>query len=153
MSTELETRGVTTEVAARLRDLYVQHDELRADVVVSDAADPASPLHAHFEWDDTEAARQHRLNQAAALIRKVKIQIVASPEARPIQVRAYVSRSELSAESQTGVPGSYLPIERVAGRTADELNMREAMKADVERLRRKYLDWEQFLEVAAELLE
>ncbi len=39
--------------------------------VVEAAQDPASPLHADFEWDDGEAAIQHRLNQARTLIRAV----------------------------------------------------------------------------------
>lgn len=42
---------------------------LKAEVVVEVAADKSSPLHSWFEWDDTEAAHQWRLQQARQLIR------------------------------------------------------------------------------------
>jgi hypothetical protein len=41
--------------------------------VVDVAKDPSHPLHDAFEWDDTEAARQYRLEQARYLIRAVRI--------------------------------------------------------------------------------
>lgn len=42
---------------------------LRPDAVVEDARDPASPLHSHFQWDDSKAAHAFRLEQARRLIR------------------------------------------------------------------------------------
>lgn len=44
---------------------------LNAEDVVLDAKNPNSPLHPFFEWDDTEAAKRHRLEQARLLIRSV----------------------------------------------------------------------------------
>lgn len=41
--------------------------------VLDDARDPDSPLHNHFEWDDTTAAEQHRLQQARTLINGLRI--------------------------------------------------------------------------------
>ncbi len=58
-----------------------QHEELKrlaaeapgglltAESVVEAAKDEASPLHALFEWDDTEAARLFRVQQARQTIR------------------------------------------------------------------------------------
>ena len=43
--------------------------------VVDAARDPTSPLHASFEWDNTEAAHQYRLDQARTLIRSVRIDV------------------------------------------------------------------------------
>jgi hypothetical protein len=45
--------------------------ELTPADVVADARNPNSPLHPHFEWDDSLAAEQHRLSQARRLIRAV----------------------------------------------------------------------------------
>lgn len=47
---------------------------LTPEAVVEDAKDEKSPLHRHFEWDDSEAARKYRLGQARDLIRRVKIE-------------------------------------------------------------------------------
>jgi hypothetical protein len=47
--------------------------ELHPQDVVEEARDANSPLHAHFEWDDRRAAEAHRLDQARALIRSIRI--------------------------------------------------------------------------------
>lgn len=53
-----------------------------------DAARPKNHvLHPEFEWDDTEAARQHRLSQARGILRHLVIEDYDIPSNRP--VRAY----------------------------------------------------------------
>jgi hypothetical protein len=61
---------------------------LKVDMVVDAARNPRSPLHSHFEWDDTVAAEQYRREQARYLIQKCNITI-ESREA--VVVRAFVS--------------------------------------------------------------
>jgi len=54
---------------------------LIADEVVDYARDPSTALHNQFEWDDTKAAIQHRLDQARRVIRVVvEFQIVNNRE-------------------------------------------------------------------------
>lgn len=48
--------------------------KLDAEDVVEAARDPLSPLHSHFEWDDSVAAHQFRLTQARQMIRVVRIE-------------------------------------------------------------------------------
>lgn len=43
------------------------------DDVVNDAAIPSSPLHGFFEWDDAEAAKAYRHDQARYLLRSIEI--------------------------------------------------------------------------------
>jgi hypothetical protein len=50
---------------------------LRAEDVVEFARDENTALHKHFQWDDTEAARQYRIIQARNIIRVV---VVVTPE-------------------------------------------------------------------------
>lgn len=57
--------------------------------VVEFASDPETALHGQFEWDDTEAARKYRIEQARAVIRLSVIVVGDAPE----PVRAYVSLS------------------------------------------------------------
>jgi len=65
-------------------------------LVVQDARDEASVLHAEFEWDDDTAAEQYRLAQAGALIRRVKFTVVKQDvESKNVNItttRAYQSR-------------------------------------------------------------
>lgn len=78
-------------VRSELERIYRDSGTLTADQVVAEAADPESVLHDHFEWDDTTAARQWRLDQARQLIRKVTITITRADDTAPIQARAFVN--------------------------------------------------------------
>lgn len=73
------------ELAEKVRDHAAAKAELEAvrqanaegllvaEEVVARAADEESALHGYFTWDDTEAARQHRLSQARGLIRTIEV--------------------------------------------------------------------------------
>lgn len=61
-------------IKQRLQELCDRNGaRLTPDAVLADASDPESPLHEHFEWDDSKAAAKHRLDQARSLIRSVKV--------------------------------------------------------------------------------
>lgn len=94
---------------------------ITAKAVVKDAKREESPLHKHFEWNDTKAARDHRLEQARALIRSVNI-TVDLPE--PTQVRAMVS---VPTDRLTG--GGYRTLESVLSKKS----LRHALAADIMR--------------------
>ena len=61
---------------------------LNPAVIVREAEPPASILHNYFEWDDTKAAHEYRLEQARKLIR---ICVRYIPDGPDEPVRAYVS--------------------------------------------------------------
>ncbi len=66
--------------------------KLRPQAVVDAARDEDSPLHNAFCWDDTEAARLYRLDQAQRLIRRFKI-VIEEPKGKPIEVPVFISVS------------------------------------------------------------
>jgi hypothetical protein len=67
---------MTSEVtSAALRQIEDREGRLEPAAVVEAARDPASPLHSHFTWDDSEAARKRRLDEARTLIRSVKLEV------------------------------------------------------------------------------
>jgi hypothetical protein len=148
---ELEMTGVPRSVAARLQNLYRSAgDDLNERDVLADAEDAASPMHGYFEWDDTAAAHRWRIAQAQELIRRVRV-TVTRDDAPPLRVRAWVAKRDLGVGSEFPV-GSYAAIEDVAGVTAFEVSMRDAIARDLARLQRKYDNSELFFEVAAESL-
>ena len=61
------------QVGEELERIRAQNGQLLAKDVLESAASPESPLHNAFEWDDSAAARQHRLTQARRLIVSVRI--------------------------------------------------------------------------------
>ena len=63
----------TQEIIAAITTLEDRKGKLTASQVLEVARSPDSPLHPYFEWDDSIAAEQWRLEQARELIRRVKI--------------------------------------------------------------------------------
>lgn len=84
-----------SEVKQALEELAAS-GMLKPSDVVNAARDVNSPLHAHFEWDNGEAADKWREEQARQLIRSITIEVNAG---EPTIVRAYVS---LPADRESG---------------------------------------------------
>ncbi len=95
---------------------------LKPEDVVEFAKDPNTALHAQFEWDDTEAARQYRLVQARTVIQLI-VKVVGEP---PVPMRAYVS---LPSDRVAG--NGYRSLEDVVN---DESRMQELVRDALERL-------------------
>ncbi|MFQ3666657.1 MAG: hypothetical protein SNJ79_11630 [Sphingomonadaceae bacterium] len=116
---------------AELARLHDEAGALNPEAVVVAAADPSSPLHDLFEWDDTAAAHQHRLNQARNLIR-VAVRVI--PQVNKGPVRAYVSIGTLR-----GTPtGSYLSTVRVLDDEDLRLQALDDALATMKGLHRRY---------------
>lgn len=94
---------------------------LTPDAVVADARDKSSPLHTHFEWDDSEAAKQWRLEQARSLIRSVRVDV--QTESRVISTVRYVRSPEATGRQQ-----GYADVTKL--RTRDDL-AREALRREL----------------------
>ena len=93
---------------------------LLVDDVLSEAKSADSPLHKHFEWDDSVAAEAHRRYQARVLIQKCHITLV---ESEPTKVRAFVS---LQSDRDTG--GGY----RLTTTVMSDDEMREELMHDMQ---------------------
>jgi hypothetical protein len=66
-------------IAIRLEYLRVLLGRpVTAKDILDDARHPGSPIHDHFEWNDTVAAEKWRLQQAAALIISVRVRFVTA---------------------------------------------------------------------------
>jgi len=65
---------------------------LRPADVVEFARNPETTLHNHFTWNDEEAARQHRLNQARKIIRVCYEPLPANNVPHPVYISLYEDR-------------------------------------------------------------
>lgn len=150
----LEVVGVPTEVATRLASIHQKAGGLRDVDVLADARKKTSPLHSHFEWDDTAAAEAHRLAQAGALIRRVHVKVITEPESEPIRVRAYIANRDLPERSPDDVgPGQYTAIQDVARKTTYATAVEESIRRDLARLQVKYSSATEFFRVLREVVE
>lgn len=74
---------------------------LTPETLLERARSANSAVHAHFEWDDSKAAHQHRLGQAGDLIRSISIDISRSNVEPPKAIRAFVSVERDNVRSYT----------------------------------------------------
>lgn len=93
----------------RLQQLQDASGRLTPETVFRDAQDPASPLHALFNWDVNKAAQQYWLDRAREIIRSVHVVIrthrtivntpyyVRDPEAEK-QEQGYVAITTVRSE-------------------------------------------------------
>lgn len=82
--------AVSDVVVEELKSIAKKHRGILSPQDVVEAAEPkSSPLHSHFEWDDTEAGRKYRLEQARQLIR-VSVEMI---EGANVESRVFVSLS------------------------------------------------------------
>lgn len=93
----------------QLTDIYAAHGRLTADLVVAAARPTGSALHHRFEWDDAAAGEAYRKQQAADLIRSVKVVYKIDPTGSEKSVRAFPSSRSAEAPDES----TYRPIEEV----------------------------------------
>lgn len=85
-------------IAERLEKIAgLSGGRITPDAVLLDAKSPKSPLHDQFDWDDSSAAKQWRLQQARELIRSVRVEITT--ESRTVSTVRYV-RDPSAGEAQ-----------------------------------------------------
>jgi hypothetical protein len=93
--------GITAQaVGESLESIKGEYGTLNPENVVKAASDENHVMHPLFEWDDSLAAHQYRINQARSVVRAICVKVV---ENLP-PIRAYVSVTPVV----TGVPGQNL---------------------------------------------
>lgn len=117
--------------AKALLALYERDGHLTPESVVAEAKKKRSPLHSCFDWDDSTAAHKWRLEQAAFLIRKIKVEYT-TPGHETIRVRAFtnIMPAAQGGEEQTGRAGVYITTQEALKSFQDqvlEVARREAL--------------------------
>lgn len=118
--------------------------ELQPAVVVDAARDNTSPLHSHFEWDDSAASAAWRLYQARQLI-NVVVRYETIGENKLIPVRVFVSLTP--DRQQDG--GGYRLVTRVMSDTAQRQQLLIDALAELRRVQAKYAELKELAEVFA----
>ena len=110
--------------------------ELTPQDILDDARGDNSPLHSFFEWSDSAAAEQYRLQQARGLIRAV-VAVYVREDKPAIRQRAYVH-----------IPEPQAPHYREASHAMSQQKTREIVLrqawAELQAWRKKYKDLKEF---------
>lgn len=82
-----------------LHRITAKHGLAAPEIIVAEAKRKDNPLH-EFIWDlsDTEAARQHRLDQATYLVRHVVEIVVDDASGESVQIRPFIHVEEEEQE-------------------------------------------------------
>jgi len=134
-----------------LRALYEKYGAIKPKHVVEGAKPADAVLHDEFEWDDAEAAKQHREDQARLLLRAAVVVYRRPDQTLTQPVRAFVKLvpntddPTLDDVSKDAVqPHVYLPIRKVM----DEPDLRERHKRqafhELSAWRQRYRDISEF---------
>jgi hypothetical protein len=123
-------KHVSGEVIAELEDIRrAAGGFLRPTDVVERARNERSVLHSRFEWDDSEAAHQYRLDQARRLIR---LCVTVEP-VKQTEYRMYVSLT-----NDRDADGGYRNVAEVLSDESLARTMLEEALTELRRLEQKY---------------
>lgn len=119
---------------------------LTPEQVLTAAKPKSSPLHQHFQWDDTEAARQYRMIQAGQLIRRVRI-TYAPTENKEFRVRAWVNVTPETPTEDENPRGHYVPFEIARTNPSYREQLLANARRDADTFRSKYSTLEEVLPI------
>ena len=112
--------------------------------VVKSAQSKKSPLHELFDWDDSEAAKKWRLEQARGLIRAYVVMI-------PYEDGAVTHRAYVSMSNDRAGDGGYTPIQVVMDDTTKREMLLEQAKRELKSVQNKYGILKELASVWAEI--
>lgn len=118
---------ITPEVKSRLAALENEHGQLTPSLVVADARQKDSPLHAMFDWNIKEAAEKWWLQQARTIIRSVKL--VITTENIAVHTPHYVRDPSVGGKEQGYISVAQLQRDPIAARASLKLEFGRAESA------------------------
>jgi len=90
----LAKRVNPSDAAKELQRIQNIYGSITPEILVNEAKKRKSPLHPIFEWDDTKAAENYRLQQARILLNNIQVTIVTDNESKNISVYEVTSVKE-----------------------------------------------------------
>lgn len=108
-------------IGNNLTAIAEQHGQLTPEIILEQASDPEHELHQFFIWDDTEAARRYRLNQARGMILSVKFVVELVVDRKRDKVAQAIEKATSS------------PVKRPTARVRQFLSMPKQRGAFAER--------------------
>ena len=121
--------------ADAIREIAEIHGHVTPQLVVDAAKPKDSPLHNNFEWNNTKAAAEFRLIQAAHLIRKIKVTIEAS-EDHKVSVRQFVNVAPINDDEPTS--GLYVTVQDAMEVTSYREQLLNQCRRDIVAFKTKY---------------
>lgn len=126
-------------VGRRLAELMSDTDETTAEAILADAKSPRSPLHSLFEWNNSRAAHEYRLEQARAVIRSVRV----------VYMDAGIVERQIRLATFIPSRGAYVSQARVLDQKAIRKEALALALRDMEAFERRYQEYVDIAEIGA----
>lgn len=130
---------VAGEHLAELREqLSKDGMELTPAIVVEDARPEESPIHGAFEWDDSAAAEQFRLQQARNLTNSLRIEVVTTDRVEHVPAFVNVVTTKQDAQGNTVAQRHYEDIHVVMNDPILREQVLEQARREIASWRKRY---------------
>lgn len=142
---------MSTDLRGQLQRIYDRRGRLTPELVVEEARPADSPLHSHFEWDDSVAGEAWRRHQAHEMIRTQRV--VRQDAEKPQSERT--ARAFHAIPAKGGAPNSYVyePVEVVAADPKLTAIVLRDMEREWKQLYRRYSQFQEFIDMVSRDLE
>jgi hypothetical protein len=88
-------KGIDPELAiAEIERIESLYGSLTPENVLDASRDESALLHTLFQWDDSKAAHQFRLQQARSILNNIEVNVISDGESRTIPVFEVVNLGE-----------------------------------------------------------
>ncbi len=78
-------KGIDPEIAAaEFQRIQTEYGELTATSILEASRPDDAVFHPYFEWNDSKAAHEHRLQQARNLVNNIEVKIVSNGQPRMV---------------------------------------------------------------------
>lgn len=131
-------------IEQELRKIEQRDGVITPPAVVEAARSETSPLHAHFQWDNSKAAHEHRLWQARQLIAVV---IYERAPNQPQRAFTNVILETKTAKGETELVRAYMDTEKVLEDPNLRVQVLEQAITELERWAQKYRHFDELKDV------
>jgi len=138
-------RGLDAEQCEREMNKIARSGLLTPEALVESARDKDSALHDGFTWDDTEAAKAWRIEEAKAIIRAIVY--VEETENGPREVRCFVNVRDQNDEGENERSGRYVPIGLAMSNAEMRHYVLQVALRDAHAYAEKYRDFEELARI------
>lgn len=132
---ELSRNDVYVKEITRLCKKY--GGTVSPEQIVEEARPVTSPIHDHFVWTDSEAARLYRIDQARRLLR-VTVTYIPAPKGDTGYVKVRAFQSLTTDRRGDDGEGSYRPITKIIGDAELYAQLKKDAVNDMNNFRLRY---------------
>ena len=131
---------MSKQVETVFAEIYEREGVLDPETIHDEVAEPEHPLHGRYEWDDTIAGRQFRINQIRNDIRSITVRFVSSDD-EEAKIRKYTASRYVHHPTVTS---GYLMTDQIVADPLSSKILLRQLKRELAAIHRRYSNLEEY---------